>query len=134
MRNRGAGMMNLFKRGGDFEAFERCIEKTLDSCLMPICAYYLLPSSWHFVLWRRWRGDPGAFMQKLTVSRVRNCHVHRRRGGYGDVYQGRYKSFPVERKNASKVKPVCESPLPPLPPGILDLAVSHGPSEQCPPK
>ncbi len=35
-------------------------------------------------------------MQKLTVTHVRNWQEHRHRVGYGHVYQGRYKSFPVE--------------------------------------
>jgi len=94
--NRGVGRMDLFKKEGDFEAFERCIEKTLQSCPMRICAYCLLSNHWHLVLWPERDGDLGAFMQKLTVTHVRNWQEHRRRVGYGHVYQGRYKSFPVE--------------------------------------
>ena len=47
------------------------------------------------VLWPEHDGD-WAFMQKLTVTHVRNWQEHRHRVGYGHVYQGRYKSFPVE--------------------------------------
>jgi putative transposase len=35
-------------------------------------------------------------MQKLTITHARNWQEHRRRVGYGHLYQGRYKSFPVE--------------------------------------
>jgi len=35
-------------------------------------------------------------MQKLTIAHARSRQVHRRRVGYGHLYQGRYKSFPVE--------------------------------------
>ena len=35
-------------------------------------------------------------MQKLTVTHVRNWQEHRKKVGMGHVYQGRYKSFPVE--------------------------------------
>ncbi len=94
--NRGVGRMNLFAKDGDYEAFERSIEKTLESCPMRICAYCLMPNHWHFVFWPQQDGDLGAFMQKLTVTHVRNWQEHRRRVGYGHVYQGRYKSFPVE--------------------------------------
>jgi len=94
--NRGVGRMNLFKKEGDFDAFERCIEKTRKSCPMRICAYCLLPNHWHFVLWPEREGELGTFMQKLTVTHVRNWQEHRHQVGYGHVYQGRYKSFPVE--------------------------------------
>ena len=94
--NRGVGRMNLFKKAGDFGAFERYVEKTLESCPMRICAYCLLPNHFHMVLWPEHDGDLGGFMQKLTVTHVRNWQEHRQRVGYGHVYQGRYKSFPVE--------------------------------------
>jgi putative transposase len=35
-------------------------------------------------------------MQKLTITHVRNWQENRHRVGYGHLYQGRYKSFPVE--------------------------------------
>ena len=40
--NRGVGRMRLFLKDADFEAFERIIEKTLESCPMRICAYCLM--------------------------------------------------------------------------------------------
>jgi putative transposase len=94
--NRGVGRMRMFLKDADFEAFERTIEKTLESCPMRICAYCLLSNHWHFVLWPERDGDLGAFMQKLTITHVRNWQENRRRVGYGHLYQGRYKSFPLE--------------------------------------
>ena len=35
-------------------------------------------------------------MQKLTITHARSWQVYRRRVGYGHLYQGRYKSFPIE--------------------------------------
>ena len=94
--NRGVGRMRLFLKDADFEAFERIVEKTLETCPMRICAYCLLPNHWHFVVWPEHDGELGAFMQKLTITHVRNWQENRRRVGYGHLYQGRYKSFPVE--------------------------------------
>jgi putative transposase len=37
-------------------------------------------------------------MQQLTTKHVRRWQLHRGRVGYGHVYQGRYKSFPVEEE------------------------------------
>ncbi len=88
--------MRLFSKDRDYEAFEEIVAKTLLSCPMRICAYFLMPNHWHFVLWPEREGDLAAFMQKLTITHVRNWQENRRCVGTGHVYQGRYKSFPVE--------------------------------------
>ena len=94
--NRGVGRMRLFLKEADFEAFERIMEKTLETCPMRIVAYCLMSNHWHLVLWPEHDGDLGTFMQKLTITHARNWQVYRRRIGYGHLYQGRYKSFPIE--------------------------------------
>jgi len=94
--NRGVGRMRLFLKSEDFAAFERHIEQTLESRPMRICAYCLMSNHWHLVLWPERDGDLGAFLQKLTITHVRNWQENRHRVGYGHLYQGRYKSFPVE--------------------------------------
>ena len=48
------------------------------------------------MLWPERDGDLAAFMQKLSITHVRNWQENRKRVGYGHLYQGRYKSFPVE--------------------------------------
>jgi putative transposase len=94
--NRGVGRMRLFLKDADFEAFERTISQTLQTRPMRILAYCLMSNHWHMVLWPKHEGDLAAFMQKLTITHVRNWQENRRRVGYGHLYQGRYKSFPVE--------------------------------------
>lgn len=94
--NRGVGRMRLFLKEADFEAFERMLEKTLETRPMRILAYTLMSNHWHMVLWPERDGELGAFMQKLTITHARNRQVYRRRVGYGHLYQGRYKSFPLE--------------------------------------
>ena len=86
----------MFLKNADFAAFERHIEKTLESRPMRICAYCLMSNHWHLVLWPERDGDLGAFLQKLTITHVRNWQENRDRVGSGHLYQGRYKSFPVE--------------------------------------
>ncbi len=88
--------MRLFRKDRDYQAFEEIMEKTLESCPIRICAYLIMPNHWHFVLWPENDGDMAAFMQKLSVTHVRNWQEHRQRVGMGHVYQGRYKSFPIE--------------------------------------
>jgi putative transposase len=43
-------------------------------------------------------GDPrlAAFMQRLTITHARRWQEHRHQVGTGHIYQGRYKSFPVQ--------------------------------------
>ena len=64
---------------------------------MRVLAYCLLPNHWHFLLWPVKDGDLGAFMQRLTTTHVRRWHLHRQSVGRGHLYQGIYKSFPVQQ-------------------------------------
>ena len=63
---------------------------------MRICGYCVMPNHWHFVLWPAHNGQLAAFMQRLSVTHVTRWQKHHRRIGQGHVYQGRFKSFPVE--------------------------------------
>ena len=94
--NRGVGRNRLFDKGADYDAFERVLEQTLDLEPMRLCAYCLMPNHWHMVLWPRHDGDLAAFMQRLTITHVRRWQEHRQLVGTGHLYQGRYKSFPVQ--------------------------------------
>jgi putative transposase len=94
--NRGIARMQVFEKAGDYEAFERILSETLQETPMRICAYCVLPNHWHFLLWPEQDGDLAKFMQRLTITHARRWQEHRRFVGLGHVYQGRYKSFPVE--------------------------------------
>jgi len=94
--NRGIARMQVFEKNGDYEAFERTVGETLQETPMRICAYCVLPNHWHFLLWPEHDGDLAKFMQRLTITHVRRWQEHRHYVGLGHVYQGRYKSFPVE--------------------------------------
>ena len=63
---------------------------------MRILAYYLMANHWHFVLWPETDADLSAFMQRLTNTHSQRWQHAKRKVGYGRVYQGRFKSFPVE--------------------------------------
>jgi putative transposase len=94
--NRGVGRNRLFWKDADYAAFEQIMEETLATRPMRICAYCLMPNHWHLILWPEHDGELAAFMQRLTVTHVTRWQRHKRQVGYGHVYQGRYKSFPVE--------------------------------------
>jgi putative transposase len=94
--NRGVGRGALFEKPADYEAFERVLDETLRIRRLRICAYCLMPNHWHLVVWPEGDGDLAAFMQQLTNTHVKRWKQHRHEIGFGHLYQGRYKSFPVE--------------------------------------
>ena len=94
--NRGVGGQQLFFGDDDYGAFEKVIAETLEKRPMRLLGYCLMPNHWHFVLWPENDGDLGPFMQRLTVTHVTRWQRNFDRVGLGHVYQGRFKSFPVE--------------------------------------
>ena len=94
--NRGVGRMTLFETDGDYNAFERVLAETQRQIGMRLLGWSVMPNHWHLVLWPREDGELGRFMQRLTITHVRRWQEHRHRVGEGHIYQGRYKSFPVE--------------------------------------
>src|SRR5271157_3821726 len=94
--NRGVARMQLFEKAADYQAFEQVLRDTLDRSPMRICAYAVMPNHWHLLLWPECDGELAAFMQRLTITHARRWQEHRGYAGLGHVYQGRYKSFPVE--------------------------------------
>lgn len=88
--------MQLFEKVGDYEAFDRVLAETLGQTAMRVCAYSVMPNHWHLLLWPEKDGDLARFMQRLTLTHVRRWQEHRHWVGLGHMYQGRYKSFPVE--------------------------------------
>ena len=94
--NRGVGRQQLFFGDDDYLAFEKVIAETLEKRPMRLLGYCLMPNHWHFVLWPENDGDLGRFMQRLTVTHVTRWQKNYNMVGFGHVYQGRFKSFPVE--------------------------------------
>jgi len=54
---------------------------------------------WHFVVWPEGDADLSTFMQDFTNTHVKRWKEHRHETGYGHLYQGRFKSFPVETED-----------------------------------
>jgi putative transposase len=96
--NRANGRLALFRKPADYTAFERVLEQAAAREPLRILAYCVMPNHWHFVVWPK-RGADGViseFFRWLTVTHVQRWHAHHRSAGSGHLYQGRFKSFPVE--------------------------------------
>jgi putative transposase len=63
---------------------------------MRLLAYCVMPNHWHLVVWPREDGELSRFMAWLTLTHTHRWHAHRHSAGSGHVYQGRFKSFPVQ--------------------------------------
>jgi REP-associated tyrosine transposase len=95
--NRAAGRNLLFNEDADYVAMERVIARTHERLPIRIVCYCLMPTHWHLLLWPREDGDLSEFMRLLTVTHAQRLHAFRRTAGTGPLYQGRYKSFPIQR-------------------------------------
>jgi putative transposase len=95
--NRGNGRDDIFEDDGDYLAFEAVLSETAERFRMRLLSYGLMPNHWHLVLWPREDGDLARFMQRLTTTHVRRWHLHRHSVGHGHLYQGLYKSFPIQQ-------------------------------------
>jgi putative transposase len=96
--NRGNGRLRLFKKEADFDAFEAVLAEAHERLPLRILGYVVMPNHWHFVVWPAARNDQqvSEFFRWLTVTHTQRWHAHRATAGMGHVYQGRFKSFPVE--------------------------------------
>ena len=72
------------------------IRESIELSPMRVLAYCLMPNHWHLVLHPENDGDLSKFMHRVTLTHTQRFHAKTRTIGYGHIYQGRYKSFPVQ--------------------------------------
>ena len=94
--NRAVARLPLFQKDGDYEAWERVLRSALEEHPMRVLAFCLMPNHWHMVLWPREDGQLSEFVRWLTHTHTMRWHAHYHTAGTGHLYQGRFKSFPVE--------------------------------------
>jgi putative transposase len=94
--NRANARLTIFRDDADYEAFERVLGEAVERTDTRLLAYCLMPNHWHLVVWPREDGELSRFVGWLTLTHTQRWHAHRRSAGRGHVYQGRFKSFPVQ--------------------------------------
>jgi putative transposase len=95
--NRRAGRSRLFFKPADYDAFEAVLAEA--SGRFPglrLLSYCLMPNHWHLTLLLSRGGVLSRYMQWVTTTHSRRWHAHRNSAGTGPVYQGRFKSFPIQ--------------------------------------
>ncbi|MCD0463180.1 transposase [Roseiconus lacunae] len=94
--NRGNARSTIFHKDADYEAFENILSEGLERYPCRILAYQLMPNHWHFALQPTADGGMSNFLRWVSLTHTMRYHAHYSSSGEGHVYQGRFKSFPVQ--------------------------------------
>jgi putative transposase len=94
--NRGNQCQKIFHKQEDYEAFERVLFDGLQKYPVDLFAYQWMPNHWHMVLSPRENGAMSRLMYWVTMTHTARHHAHYHVTGTGHLYQGRYKSFPIQ--------------------------------------
>ena len=95
--NRGNGRMTIFHKDGDYLAFLRVLAEGLSRYPVDLLDWCLMPNQWHLVLRPRKPDALAGLMRWVCVTHVRRHHEHYGTRGGGHLYQGRFKSFPIQQ-------------------------------------
>jgi putative transposase len=94
--NRAVGRSTIFEKDDDYAAFEAVLEEAREQVDTRLLAFSVMPNHWHLVLWPREDGDLSDYMGWLTNTHTRRWHLAHGTVGTGPLYQGRFKSFPIQ--------------------------------------
>ena len=94
--NRANGRATIFHNENDYQHFESLLKEGVELIGMRLLAYAIMPNHWHLVLYPKNDGDMSEFMRWITTTHVRQRRVKTKSVGSGHLYQGAYKSFPIE--------------------------------------
>ena len=94
--NRGNARRTIFRKDRDAAAFMRLLGEVKLAVPVRVLGYCLMGNHWHLVLWPRGEGELSRFMHRLSVTHVRRWFEHYHDEAGGHLYQGRFKSFPVQ--------------------------------------
>jgi putative transposase len=94
--NRANARTPIFRKSPDFKAFEQVLAEGHERIEIRILAYCLMPNHWHLILWPQGDADLSKFVAWITLTHTQRWHAHHESAGTGHLYQGRFKSFPVQ--------------------------------------
>lgn len=94
--NRATARSQIFHSPADYQAFEQLLIEARNRFDMRLLAFCIMPNHWHMALWPRKDHDLSRFTGWLTLTHTQRVHAFRHTAGEGHLYQGRFKSFPVE--------------------------------------
>ena len=93
--NRRNGGATVFHKDGDYTAFLDLLATAKATYPVKLFGVCLMPNHFHLVVQPATAGTLSPFMQWWMTSHVRRYHRHYR--SHGHVWQGRFKSFPIQQ-------------------------------------
>ena len=76
--------------------FERVLDEAVARTGIRLLSYCVMRNHWHLVVWPEVDGQLSKFVGWLTLTHTQRWHAHRQSAGLGHLYQGRFKSFPIQ--------------------------------------
>jgi putative transposase len=95
--NRANRRMRIFASAADYEAFLTVLEEARVRTGMRILSYCIMPNHWHLVVWPSRDGELSQFAGWLVQTHTQRYQTCRDLVGTGHLYQGRFKSLPVQQ-------------------------------------
>ncbi|MDR3643288.1 MAG: transposase [Candidatus Doudnabacteria bacterium] len=95
--NRSNARWDIFKTDKDFQGVVNSLIETLELIPIDIFAFILMSNHWHFVIRPKQNDDMGRFFGKFTQKATQRWHTKHSTVGTGHLFQGRFKSFLVEK-------------------------------------
>ncbi len=99
--NRGNARAEVFHKEADFQAFLEILAEASLRHPMRLLAYCLIPNHFHLALWPAQDGDLSRWMHWLLTTHVRRYQRHYHSSGH--IWQGRFKSFPIQEDDHLRV-------------------------------
>ena len=97
--NRAVGRATLFDHSADDAEFEKVIHQAWQRTQMRLVSVALMANHWHLVVWPSRDGPLGEWAPWLTATHLRRLHGHHPSERTGPIYQGRFKSFPIQEND-----------------------------------
>ena len=97
--NRASGRFPIFKSKQDYLLFEDLLFECVQIHGMHLLAYCIMPNHWHLVCSTEEDGQLGQWLKWLSQTHAQNWRVVHDNVGEGHLYQGRFKSFPVQTES-----------------------------------
>ena len=85
--NRAVGRGRIFRREGDYMAFEKVLRQAHERTGTRLLAYCLMPKHWHLVRWPADDGELSQYVRWLSVTHTQRWHAHHHTAGTGPLYQ-----------------------------------------------
>jgi putative transposase len=94
--NRGNLGAKIFRKEVDFVDFEKVLSEALQLYRVELYAYQIMGTHWHLVLRPLVDGEMGRFCKWVGGTHTMRYNSRRHTTGGGHLYQGRFKSFPIQ--------------------------------------